>query len=193
MVENLPDYYRKNIWLSEQLTVLESVTPIYYEHSLRVARIAYELAKHKGLDSKTVDNITKAGLLHDIGKATVPKDILEKESELTETELAEMDKHVRVGYELIAKNDPQIAQIVVGHHEFQKRRHPRLLDRENENREIKELQQLLALADHTDSLLSVRSYKQAWTKEKVFESLISIIDDEDLVNFSIEIRILMGI
>ncbi|QYU66432.1 HD domain-containing protein [Leptolyngbya sp. 15MV] len=88
-------------------------------HSRRVAAIAVRLGEHMGLDRGAVSNLRLAGLVHDIGKAGVPDDILFKDGRLSEEQTVVMRSHVDLAVSMLRAipGTDAIARIVSQHHE----------------------------------------------------------------------------
>ena len=88
-------------------------------HQQRVAQLACSIAHEMGLPEERVEGIRTAGLLHDIGKISIPSEILTKPGRLNEVEFMMMKMHSQVGHDIL-KNISfswPIAQIVQQHHE----------------------------------------------------------------------------
>ena len=124
-----------------------------------------------------------SGLLHDIGKTSIPKEILSTGPLFDTTERNIMNRHPRLGFlELRDSEYDMVKHIVVAHHEHKMTPYPRIgKDRRKttrdaeERREINErisiLVQIVAIADIYDALLSSRSYKVPLSKQKIEEIL----------------------
>jgi len=98
---------------------VETKDPYVTGHQKRVSQFACTIAKEMGLTAWQIDGIRVAGLLHDIGKVTVPTEILTKPGKLSKIEVAMINDHPRVAFDIL-KNvefDWPIARIVVQHHE----------------------------------------------------------------------------
>jgi len=100
------------------LTV-ETRDPYTAGHQRRVAEIAGAIAIEMGLSEHQVEGVRIAGLIHDIGKISVPAEILSKAGKITEHEFGIIKSHPEVGYDILRKiNFPwPISQIVYQHHE----------------------------------------------------------------------------
>ena len=70
-------------------------------HQIRVAKLACAIAQEMGLSEDRIEGIRIAGLLHDIGKITLPSDILARSGQITTLETDIIETHAQVGYEII--------------------------------------------------------------------------------------------
>lgn len=115
------------IILEETIKTLSKVTeardPYTAGHQERVTQLSVEMSKVLGLKEDRVDCVRIAGLMHDIGKISIPAEILTKPSKLSDKEFALIKEHSDVGYNII-KNIPfkdmlpcDVAEIVHQHHE----------------------------------------------------------------------------
>ncbi len=114
-----------------------------------------------GLD---VNELTTAGLLHDIGKITISDSILDKVPPLTDLEWKETKRHPEVGYSILSSvNDyASLAEYVLAHHErWDGRGYPRGLKGE----EIPVLARIIAIADAYDVMVSDRPYRKGMSHE----------------------------
>lgn len=158
------------------LEKLKSDQRSIYEHSLRVAVLSLDLGFENQLDQPDLTYLGYACLLHDIGKVSLPADLLSKKTVINSTDRTSLNKHARLGYLALESFEPEIVkQIVVAHHEFQKIPYPRNgIDRRKAERstpgrrsnrsQVAELAQIVAAADMFDALTSQRSYKEALSK-----------------------------
>lgn len=91
-----------------------------FQHSVSVSALLVSFARGLKLERPIIKEIAIGGLLHDVGKAKLPDDILNKPAKLTEAEFAKMKSHV-VQSILILQNTPGISQIALDvagqHHE----------------------------------------------------------------------------
>lgn len=141
-------------------------------HSLRVSRIAGQLARERGLAAKAVDQITTAALLHDVGK--IHEDfapLLRKEAKLDGTEKALMQTHPSRSAELVATISAfrgPIEEAVRHHHEnFDGSGYPLGLSGEA----IPIGARVIMLADTMDAMTTDRPYRKALSYERVVEEL----------------------
>ena len=100
------------------LTV-ESKDPYTAGHQQRVANLARAIAQEMGLPRDRVDGIRMAGAIHDVGKVSVPAEILSKPGRITEIEFGIIKTHSQVGYDILKNIDFPwpIADMVLQHHE----------------------------------------------------------------------------
>ena len=103
------------------LEVVWDYDQITYQHCLLVAGLAAFLSLKLGFSALDRRHLTEAALLHDIGKARIPLDILNKPDRLTDAEMATMRTHAEIGFDLLAKQggfDGELLSVVRHHHEF---------------------------------------------------------------------------
>lgn len=92
-----------------------------YQHCLLVTGILAGFAQRVGMGSADVSKLTTAGLLHDIGKATIPVAILEKPGRLSPAEFAQIARHPVEGYDYLKAHTDLGADILAAvrsHHEY---------------------------------------------------------------------------
>lgn len=147
-----------------------------YTHSLNVGTISMVFARHLGLSEDEVVEIGVGGYLHDIGKALIPIDIINKPGKLTEDEFKIIKKHPGLGYSLIMHDDTvtqNIKEMVLYHHEkLDGTGYPTKLKGDEIHLEY----HIVGLADIFDALSTQRSYKPSYsTKESL--DIISKIEE----------------
>ncbi len=139
-------------------------------HTRRVAEMAIRLARAMGVGDRDLVQIRRGALLHDIGKIAIPDSILLKSDSLTPAESEVMRRHPAYAHELLypVPHLRPALEIPYCHHErWDGTGYPRGLKGE----EIPLAARLFAVVDVWDALLSDRSYRSAWTKERVREYL----------------------
>ncbi|WP_231571019.1 HD-GYP domain-containing protein [Gordoniibacillus kamchatkensis] len=106
--------------LSNVILALTKKDHYTYRHCIGVAVISYLIGKWLGLKDEELNDLTVAGLLHDLGKTKIPDSILKKVGKLSAEEYSEMKRHTHFGYEMIG-NLPgmteQQALVALQHHE----------------------------------------------------------------------------
>ena len=139
-------------------------------HQRRVSDLARAIATHMGLSPERVDGIRMAGVIHDIGKISVPAEILSKPGILTDLEFSLIKTHPRVGYDILKEIEfPwDIAQIVLQHHErLDGSGYPHGLSSRNILLDAK----ILAVADVVEAMASHRPYRPALGIEKALQEI----------------------
>jgi HD-GYP domain-containing protein (c-di-GMP phosphodiesterase class II) len=99
--------------------VVETRDPYTQGHEEGVARIGRLIAEELGLPEDEVEGIEVAGLVHDVGKLSVPAEILTKPGKLADVEYSLIKEHSRRGYDILKDIDFDwpVAGIVLQHHE----------------------------------------------------------------------------
>ncbi len=100
------------------LTV-ESRDPYTAGHQQRVSNLARTIAQEMGLSKDQVEAIRMAGVVHDVGKISVPAEILSKPTKLSDTEFAMIKGHPQTSYDILKDIEFPwpIAEIALQHHE----------------------------------------------------------------------------
>ena len=88
-------------------------------HQIRSADLARAMATEMGRSQERIDGIRVAGTIHDIGKLSVPAEILSKPTKLSELEFSLIKEHAGRGFEMLkdVESPWPLAQIVYQHHE----------------------------------------------------------------------------
>lgn len=145
----------------DALVALHQLTDGYTPgHEDRTADLCVRIAEHLGLDKKRIDVLHMAAQVHDIGKADIPLDLLNKPGRITDEEYAILKTHVQVGYDILKKvTFPfNLAEIVHCHHEY--------LDGSGYPRGIRADQipleaRILTVADIVESMSADRPYRKS--------------------------------
>ena len=142
----------------DMLHNLRSRDDSVYSHSLNVAMISRILGKWLKWSSSDLDSLVIAGLLHDIGKITIPPEILNKEGKLTDEEFEQIRWHPRAGYDLIKdlKIDSRIKKAALQHHErCDGSGYPMKVDEIM----LDDFAMVVAIADVYDAMTAARKYR----------------------------------
>ena len=137
-------------------------------HTRRVALLAVEVGEELGLPPARLRELATGGLLHDIGKLSVPDEVLKKPGALDDVEYALVQKHAVWGDALLGRLgfSPRIRQLVRDHHER--------LDGTGYPHGSTALSletRVLAVCDVYDALRSDRVYRDAWVHERAIALL----------------------
>ncbi len=100
-------------------STVETRDPYTAGHQRQVSSLAYSIAREMNLPDDVVDKIRMAGILHDIGKISVPAELLAKPTQLTDIEMNLIKVHAQSGYNILKDVGLPypIAEIVLQHHE----------------------------------------------------------------------------
>lgn len=98
---------------------VESRDPYTAGHQRRVADLAYAIAVSMGIEPNRINGLRMASMIHDLGKISIPTEILTKPTNLTNIEFEIVKTHAQAGYEILKDIDFPwpIARIVLEHHE----------------------------------------------------------------------------
>lgn len=145
--------------------VIDAKSTFTNQHSTRVAKTATAIAVKLGFDEKRVTRMRRAGLLHDVGKLSIPNSVVDKSGGLSpqDWEIVRLHPHFT---ELILKNIPgfdELAVIASNHHE---RQDGSGYHRGLRGEEISIDSRALIVADQFDALTSARAHRPAMSREK---------------------------
>jgi len=166
--------------IAVDISVLKVSDEYTFRHSVDVATISMIIAKKYGLSEKEIYEIGIAGLLHDIGKSKIPKEVLNKPGRLTEEEFSLMKQHTLLGYQIL-KNKKDISDrvkmAVLQHHEkINGKGYPQGLFTDKINLFAK----ILSIADIYDALVTERPYKKAFSQRDAVEMIMSLTGELDI-------------
>jgi putative nucleotidyltransferase with HDIG domain len=141
------------------------------EHTRRVALRAVQVGDELGLAPERLRDLAVGGLLHDIGKLSVRDEILKKPGPLTESEFAEVKRHVESGAALLHELggfSAMVDSLVRSHHErLDGSGYPDATGSDDLPLDVR----ILAACDVYDALLSARVYREAWSHERAIALL----------------------
>jgi putative nucleotidyltransferase with HDIG domain len=141
-------------------SVIDAKSPYTFQHSVRVASIAGEIAANLALDGREQRDLHRAALLHDIGKLTISNQILDKPGRLSDGEFALVKQHPDFTARILERVTPfaGIAAIGAAHHEkLDGSGYPYGLD----SSQLPQLARILTVADTYEALTAVRPYRDA--------------------------------
>ncbi len=148
---------------------IRDVDEYTYSHSVNVSLLCMLIGKWLKLDVKEISLLVEAGLLHDIGKGKIPKEILNKPGKLSEEEFEEMKKHSLLGYRILQENkftNEDVCKGVLMHHEREDGSGYPLGIKGDQ---IHKFAKIIAVADIYDAMTSNRIYRIKDSPFKVFE------------------------
>ena len=169
----------KHCSLREWLTAVGCHHTDSYRHCLFVTGFAVSFAQHLGMREDDQRRLTRAALLHDVGKAFVPVAILDKPDPLMPEEMEEMRQHPRRGYEALAAQGgfpPEMLDVVLHHHEFlDGTGYPDGLS----GKQISDIVRLTTIVDIYAALVEKRAYRLQFTHTKAFAMMEEMGDKID--------------
>ncbi|HNY50239.1 MAG TPA: HD-GYP domain-containing protein, partial [Smithella sp.] len=177
---------RKSVGTTIQVMIsaIEMRDPYTAGHQLRVADLARAIATEMRLSSHTIDGIRMAGTIHDIGKLSIPAEILTKPSKLTKIEYSIIQEHAQSGYDILKniQSPWPLAEMIYQHHErINGSGYPRNL----KGNEIIPEARILAVADVVEAMASHRPYRASLGIEAALteiEKNRGLLYDETVVN-----------
>src|SRR5664280_119338 len=166
------DSLRKAVGVTIQVmaSAVEARDPYTSGHQIRSADLARAIAMEMGLPQDKIDGIRMAGSIHDIGKLSIPAEILSKPTKLSELEFSLIKEHAQQGYEMLKNMESPwpLAEIVYQHHErMDGSGYPRNLKGE----EICMEARILAVADVVEAMASHRPYRPALGIDAAFAEI----------------------
>jgi putative nucleotidyltransferase with HDIG domain len=152
--------------------IIDAKSPYTVDHSRRVAQYAVAINDRLGADGVDGVRLRRAGLLHDIGKLTVPNSILDKPDKLTAQEWAIVKQHPAYTLSVLEKvpSFEQFAVDAANHHEW--------IDGKGYCRgltsaDLSSTARILAVADVVDALTADRPYRKGMPADRVRSILMS--------------------
>jgi HD-GYP domain-containing protein (c-di-GMP phosphodiesterase class II) len=162
LVEEISNSVNRNPGALVSLARLKTRDDYSYMHSLAVCALMVAMARATGMEEDQCREAGLAGLMHDIGKALMPLEILNKPGKLTDEEFAVIRTHPAKGFELIRGGQGTLTStldVVLHHHErVDGTGYPRRLAAE----QLSPLARMGAICDVYDAITSNRPYKQGW-------------------------------
>ena len=152
--------------------IVEARDPYTAGHQRRVAELAGAIAREIGLSEQDCEGLRLAALVHDLGKISVPAEILSKPGRLNASEFTLIKGHSQTGHDILAdiEFERPVAEIVLQHHER--------LDGSGYPNGLREKALLpearvLAVADVFEAMVSHRPYRPGLTREEALAELRS--------------------
>jgi HD-GYP domain-containing protein (c-di-GMP phosphodiesterase class II) len=162
LVEDISDSVSRNPGALISLARLKTVDDYTYMHSVAVCAMMVSLSKQLGLDEAQTRAAGMAGLMHDLGKALMPMEVLNKPGKLSPAEFNVIKTHPSEGHRLLLTGldvDPLILDVCLHHHEkTDGSGYPKGLKAD----EISLFAKMGAVCDVYDAITSNRPYKAGW-------------------------------
>ncbi|MBR5340636.1 MAG: HD domain-containing protein [Erysipelotrichaceae bacterium] len=180
MISEMCDVFAKCIDMKDRYT---------NGHSSRVAKYTCMIAERMGKTKEELEDIHNIALLHDIGKISIPDNILNKPGKLDDNEFVVMKNHAKRGFEILKEVSiaPDLAIGAGYHHErLDGKGYPFGLKKE----EIPEIAQIIAVADMFDAMYSTRPYRKGMELSRIAEEMEKVKGtqlNEEVVNIMEEL------
>lgn len=162
LVEEISNSILRNPGALISLARLKTADDYTFMHSVAVCALMIALARQLGLDEKQTRDAGMAGLLHDLGKAMIPPEILNKPGKLTEEEFALVKTHPAEGHRLLLSGNgisEMTKDVCLHHHEkIDGSGYPECLSGDS----ISLYARMGAVCDVYDAITSNRPYKAGW-------------------------------
>jgi len=162
LVDEISSSVMRNPGALISLARLKTADDYTYMHSVAVCALMVSLARQLKLDEKQIRDAGMAGLLHDLGKAMIPMEILNKPGKLTDEEFDLIKSHPAEGHRLLVEGGTvgEIPlDVCLHHHEkIDGRGYPHQLKDE----QISLFAKMGAVCDVYDAITSNRPYKAGW-------------------------------
>jgi HD-GYP domain-containing protein (c-di-GMP phosphodiesterase class II) len=162
LVEDITQSVMRNPGALVSLARLKTRDDYTYMHSVAVCALMVALGRRIGLSEAECRDAGQAGLLHDIGKALMPLEVLNKPGKLTDAEFSVMRSHPVRGHELLQQGRAATAaslDVALHHHErIDGTGYPHRLSGEH----LQRLARMGAICDVYDAITSNRPYKAGW-------------------------------
>ncbi|MDW8802331.1 HD-GYP domain-containing protein [Clostridium sp. A1-XYC3] len=162
---------RKSVLIN--IVDIKSIDSYTYQHSVNVAVLSLVMGIQLQLDRKKLYELCLGALIHDIGKALIPEDILKKNGKLTEEESKIVKEHTVKGYDFLkgSVDVPATSRVIaLQHHE---REDGKGYPEGRKGNEINDLAKIVAVADVYDALTSERPYREAMSPNDAVEYIMA--------------------
>lgn len=184
VVNNTVETILRNPDASIWLTRLQAKDEHTAQHSLNVAALSIVVGRGMGMSTNEMENLGVCAMLHDVGKTSLPTELINKAGPLTEEEWATMRKHPKFGRDILVSTQSVYsgaADVAYSHHERPDGKgYPRGLNADD----IPFYAQIVAIAEAYDTITTKQVYRDAKSPSEALHILYNERGkqfDEDLV------------
>lgn len=171
LIERMEKLYASRntiVELFDMVNQMHTLSYTVYGHCVNVALISRMIGRWLHLEKNDLDVLTCCGLFHDVGKTSIPEEVLNKPDKLTDEEFALIKSHPKMGYEILRTQDidTRIKQSALMHHErYDGSGYPSNLSSEL----LADFAMIVAIADVYDAMTTARSYREPLCAFEVIE------------------------
>lgn len=183
ILDNSVDFLLSDKSALENMIKVTSHDYYTYTHSIDVSTYCIGFGIFLGLEKEDLKLLGKAGMLHDIGKSYVDREIICKQGKLDEDELITVRKHPDYSYEILKENgetDSRLLEIVLQHHEkINGKGYPQGL----KGNEIDDFAKIVAICDIFNALTTKRTYKDRMSTFDALALMYRLMNKELCLNY----------
>jgi len=176
MVDSMIESVSRNAAALLSLAKLRANDEYTFTHCINVSLLSVLFGRHLGLGREKLRLLGFAGLFHDLGKARMPEEVLNKPGKLTEEEFAVMKRHPAEGFLMMRQDKriaPEVLRGVLEHHEkFDGAGYPRALAGD----QVSSFARIIGVADVYDALTSTRVYKPGMPPDQALRIVYELKD-----------------
>ncbi|GAA0370235.1 HD-GYP domain-containing protein [Bowmanella denitrificans] len=155
------------------LTLIKEKDQYLLEHSLNCSILMAVFARHLGFDKELIDELGLAGLMMDVGMATIPEDILSKPGALDGPEMQIVEGHVDFGLELLEQSELDldvVRDVLANHHE---RMDGSGYPRGKSGDYLSVYARMAAIVDSYDAMTSERPWRRGMSPTQALKRLLA--------------------
>ena len=171
VVENMVSETMKDHTTLLGLAMIKDYDNYTFNHSVNVGILSLALGAYIGMDRENLRDTNTAGLLHDIGKTGIDKNIINKPGKLSSEEYEQIKNHPKMGAEIIGKMKDihhRVADAVLGHHiKFNRSGYPEWAKERN----FSTISEIVAVADCYDATTTLRTYNAPVSPKEALDIL----------------------
>ena len=188
LVAEISESVQRNPSALVSLARLKNKDDYSFMHSVAVCALMVVTARQIGMNEEECREAGLAGLMHDLGKAVMPLDVLNKPGKLTDAEFEIIRTHPERGHWLLKEGEgasDKVLDVVLNHHEkMDGTGYPRRLPAEK----ISTLARLGAICDVYDAITSNRPYKRGWDPAESIARMAGFKGHFDTVLFGVFVK-----
>lgn len=170
IIQSYADIISKKKKIYEAFLKLNEISEPTIKHCVNTAYISMSIGRNLGLKESQINELVYAALLHDIGKANIPTEILNSNKSYSAEEFEKMKCHVQYSEQYLKHIPRRVKRAILEHHEnYNGTGYPEGLM----GREISLYGKILRVADVIDALRTEKPYKKAVGRKEILDYLDS--------------------